>query len=96
MWEKLSNLKKSHPIQVAKYAVAQCIQYEPAFYWWVHHVLNKRDRIISMVKQCSAQYLKRTHKFGFKLIRIAKKVVAINKKNGNTLWQDDKERQMEI
>ena len=40
LWEKLSNLKELCPIQVAKY--------EPAFNCWVHHVLKKRDRIISM------------------------------------------------
>ena len=45
-WEKLS----SHPIQVAKYALAQCIQHDSAFNWWDHHVLKKRDRIISMLK----------------------------------------------
>ena len=42
-WEKLSNLKELHPIQVAKYAIAQGIQHNPAFNWWVHHVLKKRD-----------------------------------------------------
>ena len=29
-WEKLSNLKELHPVQVAKYAIAQVIQYESA------------------------------------------------------------------
>ena len=53
MCEKLSNLKKLHPLQVAEYAIAQGIKYELAFNWWVHHVLKKRDQIISMVRWCS-------------------------------------------
>ena len=30
-WEKLSNLKESHPIECAEHAVAQNLQNEPAF-----------------------------------------------------------------
>ena len=86
-WEKLSNLKELHPVQVAGYAIAQGIEYEPAFNWWVHHVLQKRDRIISMARKCSAWYLKRTHKFGFELPKIVNEALyAIDKKNGSTLW----------
>ena len=85
MWEKLSNLKESHPSQVAKYGKAQGFQYEPAFNWWVYHVIKKRDKIISMVKWGSAQYLKRIHKFVLELPKTVKEVVAIDKKNRNTL-----------
>ena len=42
------------PIQVAKYAVDQGIQNEPAFNWSDHHILKKRDRTIFSVKRCSA------------------------------------------
>jgi len=51
----------------AEYAAMADIDREPAFNWWVPHVLKKRDRIISMVKQRSARYLKRTHKFGIEV-----------------------------
>ena len=87
-WEKLSNLTESHPIQVAKYAIAQVIKHEPAFNWWVHHVLKKKDRIISMVKRPSAWYLKWIQKFGPKLPNMVKEAIAINKNNLSTLWQD--------
>ena len=40
-WEILSDLKESHPIQVAEYSLAQRIGHEPAFNWWVTHVLKK-------------------------------------------------------
>ena len=41
-WEKLSKLKESHPVQTAEFAVAQGIDHEPAFDWWVKHVLKKK------------------------------------------------------
>ena len=63
-WEKLSDLKESHPLETTEYAVTMGIDHEPAFNWWVPHVLRKRDRIISAVAKCSARFLKRTHKFG--------------------------------
>ena len=53
-WEKLSNLKELHPIRVVEYAVAQGIEYKPAFNWWVYHVLKERAQIIFMVRKCSA------------------------------------------
>ncbi len=48
-WENLADLKESHPIETAEYAVTKGIDLEPAFNWWVPHVLKKCDRIISLV-----------------------------------------------
>ncbi|KAL7484963.1 hypothetical protein ACHAW6_010619, partial [Cyclotella cf. meneghiniana] len=47
-WQKLLDLKESHPLQVAEFALAAGIADEPAFNWWVSWVLKKRDRIISL------------------------------------------------
>ena len=44
-WEKLSDIKASNPIEVAEYAVANCLVEEPAFKWWVPHVIKWRNRI---------------------------------------------------
>jgi hypothetical protein len=40
------------------------IDSEPAFRWWVPHVLNERKRVISAVK---TRYLKRNKKFGIEI-----------------------------
>ena len=32
-WEKLSDLKESHPLETAKYAMTMGIDHEPAFNW---------------------------------------------------------------
>ena len=40
-WVKLKDLKNSNPVEVAEYAVANRIQEEPAFAWWVKSVLGR-------------------------------------------------------
>ena len=49
-WERLADLKQSNPIEVAEYAVVNRLVEEPAFKWWVPHVIKRRNRIISKVK----------------------------------------------
>jgi hypothetical protein len=87
-WEDLADLKESHLIETAKYAKILGIDHEPAFNWWVPHVLRKRDRIISLVRKRNPRYLKRTHKFGIELPKTVKEALELNKKNGNTFWAD--------
>ena len=53
-------------MQTAEFAVAQGIYHEPAFNWWVKHVLKKRDRIIASVRKQNIRYLKKSLKFGIK------------------------------
>jgi hypothetical protein len=62
--KNLADLKESHPIETATYAKILGIDNEPAFNWWVPHVLRKRDHIILLVRKRNPRYLKRTHKFG--------------------------------
>ncbi len=57
--EKLSDVKESHLLQMAEYALAMA-----GFNWWVPHTLKKSDVIITLVKKHSVKYLKHTHKFG--------------------------------
>jgi hypothetical protein len=68
--------------------VTQGIDHEPAFNWWVPHVLKKHDRIISLVCKRTTCYLKRTHKFGIEVPKTVKEALALDRKNGNTLWMD--------
>ena len=50
-WTNIADLKEPHLIEVAEYAKIIGIDHEPAFNWWVPHILKKRDRIISLVKK---------------------------------------------
>ena len=68
-WTPLKDLKESIPVEVAEYAIANKIAEEPAFAWWVHDVLRRRDHIISKVK---SRYWKHTHKYGVELPKMVK------------------------
>ncbi len=68
--------------------MTQGISHKPAFNWWVPHALKKRDRIISLVRKRTTHYLKRTHKFGIEVPKTVKEALALDHKNGNTLWVD--------
>ena len=82
-WVPLSDIKESHPIELAEYAVSRNIHEEPAFAWWVNHVLKKRDRI---VKQVRHRMLKRTSKFGVKVPSSVEEALKFDQENGDNLW----------
>ena len=63
-WEPLKDLKESNPIEVSEYAIANKIDHEPTFVWWVPDTLHMRNRIIKAVKQ---RELKRNYKYGIRL-----------------------------
>ncbi len=84
-WENLADLKESHPLETTEYAVTQGIDHEPAFNWWVPHVLRKCDQIISLVCKRTTCYLKRTLKFGIEVPKTVKEAHDLDHNNGNTL-----------
>jgi hypothetical protein len=93
-WENLADLKDSHPLETAEYPVTQGIDHEPAFNWWFPHVLKKHDQIILLVCKRTTRYLKRTHKFGIEGPKTVKEALALDRKNGNTLWANAIEKEM--
>jgi hypothetical protein len=90
-WERLADLNKSNPVEVAEYAATKNLHHEPAFAWWVPHVLKKRKRIISAMAK---RYHKRTHKFGIQVPNTWDEAVKLDEGNGNTLWQDAIRKEM--
>ncbi len=95
-WENLADLKESHPLETTEYAMTQGIDHEPAFNWWVPHILKKRDRIISLVQKRTTLYLKRTHKFGIEVPKTLKEALALDHKNGNTFLADVIAKEMKV
>jgi hypothetical protein len=79
----LKDLKDSYPIQIAEYAMANKIANEPAFNWWVHTVLRKRNRIVAKVKR----YWRTTHKFGIRLPKTVAEALAIDDQTGTDFWR---------
>ena len=90
-WVKLKDIKDSNPVEVAEYAVANRIQEEPAFAWWVKSVLRRRNRIISKVK---SKYWRTTHKYGIRVPKSVKEALQLDQINGNTMWQDAINKEM--
>ena len=94
-WEKLFELKKSHLVQTAEFAVTQGIDHKPAFNWWVKHVLKKRDRTIASVRIWQTRYLTKSHKFGIDLLKTVEEALTLDAKNGITSWADATSKEME-
>jgi hypothetical protein len=49
-WVALKDMKNSYPVQLAECATQKPVAGEPAFMWWINHVLNKRNCIIGKLK----------------------------------------------
>ena len=89
-WVPMRDVKDSNPILLAEYARDSGIDNEPAFVWWVKHVLRKKERIIKAVKH---RLIKRNIKFGIQIPRTVQEALVFDKANGNDMWQSaiDKE-----
>jgi hypothetical protein len=90
-WVPLADMKEAFPIDVAKYAVSNKISSEPAFAWWVPHVLGKRDRLI---KKVASKYWKRTHKYGIRLPHSVEEALRIDEETGTDFWRKAIEKEM--
>jgi hypothetical protein len=86
-WESVKDLKESHLLEMAEYAITQGINQEPAFNWWVPQVLQLRKHIISLLKKRKMSYLKKNLKFGIKVPTLVGHALEIDKCNGNTFGQ---------
>ena len=83
-WIYLKDLKESNPIEVAEYAVANCIVEEPAFKWWVSRTVRKLNRVISKLK---GNYWRMTHKFVIRLPKYVKEALDIDRITGTYFWR---------
>ena len=78
-------MKKSYPVQMAEYAVHHRITGDPAFAWWIQHVLEKHNHIIGKLK---SNYWVRTQKFSVKIPKSVQEAKVFDEENGNTLQWD--------
>ena len=84
-WIPLKDLKESYPVETAEFASAMELTESPAFKWWVHHTLRKRDQIISKVQH---RLVKKNFKYGHEVPTSVKEAYELDKRNGNTRWKD--------
>ena len=72
----LKYFKDSSLIELAEYVVANKIDYETAFAWWVHYFSKKQDRIIAKAK---TKYCSNTHKYGVRLPKTASEALELDR-----------------
>lgn len=84
-WLPLKELKETNGIIVAKYAVDNLIDSEPAFDWWVRGLLKKEKRLI---KKTQRHFVKQGYKFGIRIPKTVAEAIALDQENGNTFWFD--------
>ena len=90
-WVRLAEMKEAYPVQVAEYAVANGIAHEPAFNWWVHKAIKRKERLINKVK---SKYWRTTHKFGIKVPKSVKHAYEIDRTTGTSHWTKAIEKEM--
>ena len=90
-WIPLEDLKESNPVQFSEYTITNKISEEPAFAWWVRHLIRRRDRILKKVK---SHYWRKTHNFGLELPKSVKAAMEIDRKNRTYFWRLSIEKEM--
>ena len=92
-WERLADIKESYPVEVAEFAVSRGLEKTPAFAWWVSAVLKTRNRVIAGVSK--RRHVKKNFLFGIQVPNNVLEAIALDRKNGNTLWQDAIKKEMD-
>ena len=84
-WLPLKEVKESNPLELAEYAVANKINDEPAFVWWIPTVLRTRRRMISRLK--THHKIRKHTKFGIVVPSTIVEARELDASNGNQLWE---------
>ena len=83
-WVPMKDLKHAYPVELAIYAKANKLSNEPAFEWWINHVIKKKHQIISKIK---SKYWQRSHKYGIRIPKTVQEALILDKENNDDLWQ---------
>ena len=68
---------------MAEFAVANQLDHEPAFAWWVHDVLRHNKQIVSKAKSC---HWKTTHKCDLQLPHSVEEALELDCKSNMDHW----------
>ena len=85
-------MNNSNPVKVAEFAVSRGFYRDPAFNWWVSYTIRRRDLVIAGV---NSRVKRVTHKYGVELPYIVQEAYALDDNNGNTLWRDSLNSEMD-
>ena len=93
IWIPLKDAKNGYPLELAEYAIAQGIQDEPAFKWWVPQTVNHMRRLVKKVKK---KYWKTTHKYRVKLPHSVDEALRIDEQTGTSLWKNAIDKELRV
>lgn len=89
-WIPLKDLKNSNPIEVAEYAIANRLENEPAFIWWVGKTRKTQRRIMAKMARGKAKkgkkYWRTSHKFGIRLPHSVEEALELDEQTGTDFW----------
>ena len=68
---------------MAEFAIANQLDQEPAFAWWVRDVLRHKKCIVLKVKSC---YWKTTHKYGIQLPHSMEEALELDRESNTDYW----------
>ena len=71
-WNRVKEVKKYFPVQLAEYTVLNKIADEPEFSWWIKKLLKKRDRIVF---KTSSKYWQKAQKYGLRIPHTVKEAI---------------------
>jgi len=88
-YEPLATVAADDPVTVALYAKEKGLLDQPGwkrFKW----IANREQKLICMVKQAHLKSIRQAicYNYGYQIPRTVKEAYELDKKNGNTFWQD--------
>ena len=88
-YEPLTTIAADDPVTVALYAKEKGLLDSPGWKRF-KRIANREQKLIRMVKQAQLKSIRRAirYKYGYQIPRTAKEAYELDKKNGNTFWQD--------
>ena len=78
-------------MELAEYAVANLIDDEPVFKWWVPYVLRRWKRILAKIKK---KYWQTTHKFGVEMPHTCDEALKLDRVTGTDFWAKAIEKEL--
>jgi len=91
-WLPMKEVKATNSVELAKYAVENWIDDEPAFDWWVKPTLWHWKRLIKLSQK---RHSVMGYKFGIRVPRTIEEALKLDEENGNDLWRKAIQREME-
>jgi hypothetical protein len=90
-WERLAGMKSKDLSTVAQYAYDSQLSNQPEFGKWVNYDIKKKH---CLIKQAMKRKRFNRYKYVVEIPRTMAEAIALDKNNGNTLWQDAVRKEM--